>query len=684
MSSSPGSRALRLSAVAFGFGLLLAFVPTPAVQFSTRSVGATEALPTTEPMPAADQAQAQAQADVPLTGDRVVSTNAEVADFTAIGVTFDRAPDQPVLVRVKDAAGTFGPWKHLDSEDSGPDAGTEESAHSRHSTEPLWVKHASGYEISLAPSDARAAKVATVRDVEHRSVVQAEPLAGAAAPPPFGVNLRSAWGARPATSTSYGSTVKLALVHHSASPNNYSPADVPGWLRSIQAYHMDTNGWSDIAYNFVVDKFGGIWEGRAGGIDRSVIGAHSMGFNTNSVGVMVLGDFTSTAATAASLESVSKVIGWKFAINGVDPNGLVDFTSLGSYKYPAGTTVNLPRVVGHQDTQLTDCPGSIEGNLGSIRARAQDWTNFVRVTSGPIGSIDRVVPGANGLTVIGWVIDLDADGPSDVTVVVDGVQYTARADQNRPDVATQYPTAGPNHGFWVDVGGLSPGWHDVCVVAWNRGYGNNTSLGCTGATVADPAGQSPVGSIDSISVARGRIDLSGRASDPTNPGSIAVTLEVDGQWRRTLATGGDGRFSATLLGVPGGFRKVCGVGINQGAGSTLRFDCKFVSVPEANPRGSADSLTVVNGAIVSSGWAVDDESVDPITVSLVIDGRWNTVWADRRRDDWDRLYPGYGDAHGYAVAVATPKGSHTACVVANNVGGGISSNLANCRTIVVK
>lgn len=680
-SPSGRSRLLRRAAVLLGVGLLLPFVPLPGLEFTTQSVGATAELPAPAPIEADQLVAAQAAADEPIGFDRVISTAGDVDSFSAIGLTFDAEPSAPVMIRVKDEGGRFGDWRELHMEtDDGPDRGSPEDTGS--GTEPIWVGDATGYEVSVATADAASAKVVTVHDELQRSVVDATPLAGAAVPPPFGISYRSAWGARAPSSTSYGSTVKLAVVHHSDSSNSYSPAEVPGVLRSVQAFHMDGRGWSDIAYNFVVDKYGGIWEGRAGGIDRSVIGAHSMGFNTNSVGVMVIGDYTAAAPSGAAIESVSKVIGWKLQINGVSPAGRVDFTSGGSTSIPAGQTVNLPRVVGHRDVGSTSCPGSIQGYLGQIRARSQNWADWVRVTSGPIGQVEQIVTGPASMTVVGWAVDLDASGPVQVAVIVDGVVRWYSADGARADVAASYPTAGPNHGFWVDIGGLSPGWHDVCVLAANRGDGQDTSFGCSGAAVPEPSGRSPVGAITSATAFPGGIDVAGWATDP-DASSLQVSLLVDGQWRRTETTGAGGRFSARLLGIPSGWRSVCGHGVNQGPGVDLKFGCANVTVPAANPRGGVDTLSTANGLIVASGWAVDDESLDPIVVALDIDGYRSTAWADRRRAGWNSAYPGYGDVHGFAMNVPASKGRHRACLVALNVAGGADSTLA-CADVVVK
>ena len=139
------------------------------------------------------------------------------------------------------------------------------------SSDPVLVGRPTGYEIN-GPADVEAgAQVLPVRDVQRRALATATPLADAAIPAPFGIHSRAEWGARVPVSTSYGSTIKMAIVHHSVTTNNYSPADVPGIIRNIQAYHMDAvdRQYADIAYNFVVDKYGGIWEGRGGGIDAA-------------------------------------------------------------------------------------------------------------------------------------------------------------------------------------------------------------------------------------------------------------------------------------------------------------------------------------------------------------------------------------------------------------------------------
>jgi flagellar hook assembly protein FlgD len=156
-------------------------------------------------------------------------------------------------------------------------------------------------------------------------------------------------------------------VHHTAGSNSYSAAQSAAIVRGIQRYHVLGNGWDDIGYNFLVDKYGRVFEGRRGGIAQNVVGAHAGGFNTGSVGVAVLGNYESASFSSAARTALENLLAWRLDVGHVFPRALVGRVSAGSSRWPAGTNVRLRAVSGHRDTSYTSCPGNaIYGQLGSI------------------------------------------------------------------------------------------------------------------------------------------------------------------------------------------------------------------------------------------------------------------------------------------------------------------------------
>ena len=683
-STQRRARRVKKLALPFALGLLLAFVPLPNVSFLSAPVLDRLPLPVVSDVGAQELSEQQAAADELLGTDRVSGVQDDVAAFSTIGILFDDAPTEPVMMRTQAADGSWDDWREVGVEsDEGPDADTSEAAAApaSYGTEPIWVDEAVGYELSVGAGDADGAEVALVRDELQRTVTEATPLAGAALPRPFDIHLRSEWGAR-ASSTSNASTVKLAVVHHSASSNSYSPADVPGVLRSIQAFHMDGRGWSDIAYNFVVDKYGGIWEGRGGGIDNPVIGAHAMGFNTTSVGVMVIGDYIAATPTGAALESVSQVIGWKLAMHNVDPAGQVDFVSGGSTSIPAGQTVSLPRVVGHQDVGQTGCPGSIRGSLGFIRARAQDWTNYLRAASTPVGAVDALDVGPGNVTASGWAADPDATGPVEVRLAIAGLTAVATTGLSRPDVPSAIPWAGPNAGYRVIAAGVPPGYQELCVVAMNQNLGTSDfPMSCRAVVVPDPAGTAVTGSIDQASATVGRVEIIGHVHGPGATGASAVGIEVDGVFQGWGGPIGN-NFAMQVVGLAAGRHRVCAIGVSTASGSHTRFDCRNLDVPGARAIGAVDEIAG-GPAIDVSGWALDLETVLPIPIAVVVDGRPVPLVANASRPDVAALYPGYGDAHGFSASIPAAPGRHDVCVQFGGVGAGSNWTPA-CASVVVK
>ncbi|ORT53618.1 N-acetylmuramoyl-L-alanine amidase [Streptomyces sp. CB03238] len=166
----------------------------------------------------------------------------------------------------------------------------------------------------------------------------------------------------------YTKSVQAAFVHHSATGNNYTCKQAPSVLRSIYRYHVKSSGWRDFGYNFAVDKCGNIYEGRAGGVAKAVLGAHTRGFNTNSMGIAVLGTYSQSTPPSAAVTAVARLTAWKLGLYGKDPRGKATLTSGGGNLYKKGTKVKLNVISGHRDGFLTDCPGTrLYGKLGTAR-----------------------------------------------------------------------------------------------------------------------------------------------------------------------------------------------------------------------------------------------------------------------------------------------------------------------------
>jgi uncharacterized protein with LGFP repeats len=195
----------------------------------------------------------------------------------------------------------------------------------------------------------------------------AEPTWAAAVPAPGQVpNIisRAQWGADEAMrggSPRYDNGIKAAVVHHTATSNDYSPDESAGTVRGIYGYHTRTLGWGDIAYNALVDKYGQVFEGRFGGMTRSVEGTHTGGFNRNTWAVAMIGNFDAMAPPSAQLHSVGLLFGWRLAMDGVDPRGTVRLTSEGGpyTHFRQGDTPTLRNIFAHRDVGDTACPGGV-------------------------------------------------------------------------------------------------------------------------------------------------------------------------------------------------------------------------------------------------------------------------------------------------------------------------------------
>lgn len=187
------------------------------------------------------------------------------------------------------------------------------------------------------------------------SVAAAAPARGLA------INPRSSWGSDlPPKGPLDAEDVKFLIVHHSASQNGHTAADVPAILRSWYHFHTGPDkGWNDIAYNFVIDSEGGIWEARAGSLDGPVAGDATGGNQGFTQLVAIIGDYNAAHPTQASLTSLVQLLAWLADRYGISTaaGSEVTFTSRGSNKWPAGTSVTTSTITGHRTMSKTTCPG---------------------------------------------------------------------------------------------------------------------------------------------------------------------------------------------------------------------------------------------------------------------------------------------------------------------------------------
>ncbi|MDQ2968981.1 MAG: peptidoglycan recognition protein [Actinomycetota bacterium] len=292
--------------------------------------------------------------EVPLHGGRALV--AATPRFDMVGLHW-RGPGA-VQFRTRSLEGRWSAWRRADPEaEDLPNVGSPETraALGWRLGNPYWTGSSDRIEYRLHGRVERL-RAYFVHSPEVRIPLRRVSMADS--PPLLG---REAWGANEAIRRApprYATSVQFALVHHTAGSNSYTPSQSAAIVRGIEVYHVKGNGWNDIGYNFLVDKFGQVFEGRYGGVDKNVIGAHAEGFNTGSTGVAVLGTYGSTAPSAAARTALSNLLAWRLDVAHVDPQSTLKWVSGGNARFASGVPVMLRAVSGHRDTGLTTCPGT--------------------------------------------------------------------------------------------------------------------------------------------------------------------------------------------------------------------------------------------------------------------------------------------------------------------------------------
>jgi len=196
----------------------------------------------------------------------------------------------------------------------------------------------------------------------------------ALAPP---IMRRAAWGANEALRKPvehYDTTVEKLVVHHTGTGN-----DVADWgaaVREIYEFEV-ANGFTDISYNFLIDPTGVVYEGRwardyadaavPDGEDakaRAVRGGHAFAHNPRSIGFALLGDYNAVEPSAAAIDALVRLLGWKCARWDLDPLGT------GRYVPTSGSASDLPTIYPHTSVTATECPGSnVVATMDELRNR---------------------------------------------------------------------------------------------------------------------------------------------------------------------------------------------------------------------------------------------------------------------------------------------------------------------------
>lgn len=179
---------------------------------------------------------------------------------------------------------------------------------------------------------------------------------------------RSCWdtnGTRPAQTSPTYTTPTHIIVHHTGDgvvfPANTNYAEK---VRYYWDLHVNTNGWSDIGYNWLIDRNGVIYEGRGDGVQ----GAHFSGHNSRTMGVSMIGDFTLETPSASAINSLKNLIAWEATDKNIDVTGV-------SYHSSSNRTLN--NISGHKDGGATSCPGTdLYSLLPSIRTSVSNYSCY--------------------------------------------------------------------------------------------------------------------------------------------------------------------------------------------------------------------------------------------------------------------------------------------------------------------
>ena len=387
-------------------------------------------------------------------------------EFSMVALTWREAPEVTAFFRAERPDGSWSEWFAADAQNA-----PGEQGNGLLGTEPVYVGRTTAVQVSTFGLNVFGESLEDLVDVVKRAGagdfagladllgpvalhdVQGVFIDGGVTPEGIEpvaddsdvtgmprVITRAGWGADESIRSqnpTYDEKLVAATVHHTAGANNYSQAEAAGIVRGIYKYHTAVLGWGDIGYNALVDKYGNIYEGRYGGLDKNVQGAHAGGFNKGTFGISMMGDYSTAHPTPAMINSVGAMIGWRMRIAGLDPSGKATLTSQGykTAKYGAGQQATLPSIFAHRDVGDTTCPGAAGyAQMDRIRSIAAQKSSGLGdgliVNEGPDGATDirADLPGAIADGDLGSIID-GLDIPPEAIAAIPGLQAMAQGEQ---------------------------------------------------------------------------------------------------------------------------------------------------------------------------------------------------------------------------------------------------------------
>ena len=344
-----------------------------------------------------------------------------------------------IQVRVKEKKRGWSDWTTLAVDpEHGPDPESDEARRARPGSDPLMVVRATKAQIRIdtpsgrAPKGVRLALVNAPTSAADRRVsaqtmsassVSASSLSASATVSMPAIVTRAQWGADESWRSRapyYTDNIRVGFIHHTASTSNYSAAQAAAQIRSIYAYHTRSLGHSDIDYNFVVDRFGRLYEGRYGGVDRAVLGGHTAGFNEHSFAAVVLGNFDTFSPPSSDMDAIrdtlARLWAWKLGMYGINPASTVQVVSAGfirATRYPKGSVATLTATSTHQTVNFTSCPGKyLQAQVPSITALGSTYSDVVIAAPTPpaepiqSGSATSVSLPSSSTRAVSWTADI--------------------------------------------------------------------------------------------------------------------------------------------------------------------------------------------------------------------------------------------------------------------------------------